>query len=141
MKTVSATAWIDAPPMKVWAVLTDLSRYPEWNPLFREAAGEVGVGRRIVLKSYPEGGRPMTVKPTITAARAGAELCWVSRLPGILTEEHRFTLSAGNGGTLVVQSETFRGALVLVSGKARARAEASFRAMNRALKARAESPP
>jgi len=32
MKTVSATAWIDAPPMKVWAVLTDLRSYPEWNP-------------------------------------------------------------------------------------------------------------
>lgn len=123
----------------MWAVLTDLSSYPEWNPLFREAAGEIAVGRRIVLRSFPEGGRPMTVRPTITAARAGAELSWVSRLPGILSGEHRFTLSAGNGGTLVVQSETFRGALVLVSGKAVARAEASYQAMNRALKARAES--
>ena len=44
MKTVSATTQIDAPPMAVWAVLTDLSRYPEWNPLFREASGQVAAG-------------------------------------------------------------------------------------------------
>ena len=37
MKTMSATIEISAPPLAVWAVLTDLSRYPEWNPLFREA--------------------------------------------------------------------------------------------------------
>ena len=63
MKTVLATAWIDASPMKVWASLTDLSRYQDWNPLFREASGEIAVGRRIFLRSYPAGGRPMTLGP------------------------------------------------------------------------------
>jgi hypothetical protein len=139
MKTVSATAWIDASPMKVWAILTDLSRYQDWNPLFREASGEVTVGRRIFLRSYPAGGRPMTLRPTITAATAATELAWASRLPGIIGGEHRFELSARNGGTLVVQSETFRGALVPFSGRALARAETGFRALNGALKVRAES--
>ena len=118
MKTVSATVWIDASPMKVWAILTDLSRFQDWNPLFREASGEIAVGRRIFLRSYPAGGRPMTLRPTITAATAGTELGWASRLPGIIGGEHRFELSAGNGGTLVVQSKTFRGALVPFSGRA-----------------------
>jgi len=40
MKTVSATTWIDAQPLKVWAILTDLSRYQEWNPFFVAAAGK-----------------------------------------------------------------------------------------------------
>ena len=55
MKTVSATTQIDAPPMAVWAVLTDLSRYPEWNPLFREASGEVrsAAGSRCAPSSPP----------------------------------------------------------------------------------------
>jgi len=139
MKIVSATTWIDAPPMKVWAILTDLSRYGDWNPLFPEAAGEIAVGRRIRLRSHPAGGRPMTLRPTITAATAGTKLGWASRLPGIIGGEHRFELRARNGGTLLVQSETFRGLLVPFSGRALARAETSFRALNGALKARAES--
>lgn len=47
MKTMSATIQIDAPPEAVWAALTDLDRYPEWNPLFREASGQVAAGSRI----------------------------------------------------------------------------------------------
>jgi hypothetical protein len=139
MKKVSATTWIDASPMKVWAILTDLSRYQDWNPFFREAAGEIAVGRRIFLRAYPAGGRPMKIRPTITAADAGAELGWAARLPGIIGGEHRFTLRPGNGGTLVVQSETFRGLLIPFSGKALTRAETSFQQLNDALKARAEA--
>ncbi len=44
MKTVTATIDIDAPPRAVWDVLTDLGRYPVWNPLFRSAAGDTTVG-------------------------------------------------------------------------------------------------
>jgi uncharacterized protein YndB with AHSA1/START domain len=44
MKTMSATIDIDAPPAEVWAILTDLGRYREWNPLFVEASGNVAVG-------------------------------------------------------------------------------------------------
>ena len=139
MKTVSATTQIDAPPMAVWAVLTDLSRYPEWNPLFREAAGQVAVGNRITLRSvHPANGRLMTVKPKITVADPDAELSWVSSLPGIISGEHCFTLTPADGGTRLEQSESFRGLLTAFPGKTFARAEASFRALNEALKKRAE---
>jgi hypothetical protein len=100
MKTVSATIQIDAPPEAVWAVLTDLGRYPEWNPLFREASGQVAAGNRIKLRSvHPANGRLMTVQPKITVADPGAELSWVASLPGIISGEHRFTLTPADGGT------------------------------------------
>src|ERR1700733_1283335 len=67
MKTMSATIQIGAPPEAVWAVLTDLGRYPDWNPLFREASGQVAVGSRITLRSvHPANGRLMTIKPRLT---------------------------------------------------------------------------
>lgn len=140
MKTVSATIQIDAPPMAVWALLTDLGRYREWNPLFREASSQVAVGNRITLRSaHPVSGRLMTVKPKITAADPGTELRWASSLPGIMSGEHSFALTPADGGTRLTQSETFRGLLVAFSGKTLARTEASFRTLNEALKKRAET--
>ena len=140
MKTMSATIQIDAPPTDVWAVLTDLSRYREWNPLFREASGQVAVGNRIRLRSvHPANGRLMTVKPKITVAAPGAELRWASSLPGIISGEHSFLLAAADGGTRLTQSENFRGLLTAFSGKTLARAETSFQELNEALKKRAET--
>ena len=140
MKIMSATIEIGAPPLAVWAVLTDLSRYPEWNPLFREASGEITAGKRIRLRSvHPASGRLMTVKPRIAAAEPGVELRWASSMPGIISGEHTFALRPADGGTRLVQSESFRGLLVPFSAKTLARAEASFQALNEALKKRAEA--
>jgi hypothetical protein len=140
MRTMSATIQVGASPQAVWAVLTDLTRYPEWNPLFREASGEVAVGSRITLRSvHPANGRMMTIKPKITVADPDAELRWVSSLPGIINGEHSFTLTPVDGGTRVEQSETFGGLLSVLATKTSTRAEASFRELNEALKRRAEA--
>lgn len=140
MKTTSATIQIGAPPMTVWAVLTDLGSYPEWNPLFREASGQVAVGSRITLRSvHPANGRMMTIRPKITAADPGAELRWTSSLPPLISGEHSFTLTEADGGTRLVQAETFSGLLVPLSGKTFARSETSFQGLNEAIKKRAEA--
>jgi hypothetical protein len=140
VQAFSAAIDIGAPPAEVWAILTDLGSYHEWNPLFVEAAGDVAVGQRIRLRSrHPANGRLMTVKPTITAVEPGTELRWASSLPGVISGEHSFTLSAADGGTRLVQAETFRGLLARFSGRTFANADASFRALNEALKERAEA--
>jgi hypothetical protein len=139
MKVVSASIEIEASPLDVWAVLVDLDRYPEWNPLFREASGRVAVGNRITLKSVPPGGRPMTVRPKIVSAEPGVELRWAASLPGLIGGEHTFALAAHDGGTRLVQSESYRGLLVPFSGPALARAETGFQSLNEALKKRAEA--
>lgn len=140
MKAMSATIDINAPPAEVWAILTDLASYREWNPLFVEASGNVAVGQRITLRSkHPANGRLMTVKPKITVAQPAAELRWTSSLPGLISGEHSFTLTAAGSGTRVVQSETFKGLLTGLSGKTFSNAETSFQALNQALKERAEA--
>ena len=139
MKTVSATTQIDASPMAVWAVLTDLSRYPEWNPLFREASGRVAVGERITLRAVqPTNGRLMTVRAKIVAADPGAELRWASSLPVLMSGEHSFVLTPLDGGTRLAQTEIYAG--LLAATVSVPRTETIFQAMNDALKQRAETP-
>jgi hypothetical protein len=116
METVTAATWIDAPPEAVWAVLTDLARYPEWT---------------------------MIRRPRVTATTPHEELRWTGRgpgmAPGLLTAEHSFTLKPGNGGTLVLQHVTVRGFMVRFSRQLLDRTEAGSRALNGALKARVEA--
>jgi hypothetical protein len=139
MKTVSATTQIDAPPMAVWAVLADLSRYPEWNPLFREASGQLAAGERITLRAVnPANGRLMTVKAKIVTADPGAELRWASSVPGIMTGEHSFVLTPLDGGTRLAQTEIYGG--LLAATVSVPRTETSFQALNEALKQLAETP-
>ena len=138
MKTVSVTTDIDAPPLEVWAVLTDLASYPQWNPLFPEASGELAVGSSVTLKTVQPRGRTMTVKATVLAVAPGAELRWTAGLKGIIGGEHAFVLSRRGSGTRLNQSESFGGLLAPLSGRVLARAEASFRELNEAIKARSE---
>jgi hypothetical protein len=140
VKTLSATIDIDADPMDVWALLTDLQSYPSWNPLFREASGEIAVGNTLVLKSvHPVSKRLMTVQATVVAAVPGRELRWTAGLKGIIGGQHGFLLTSIAEGTRLTQSETFSGVLVPLSGKVFARAEASFAELNQAIKKRAEA--
>ena len=139
MKTVSATTQIDAAPMAVWAVLTDLSKYPEWNPLFREASGQVAAGERITLRAVqPANGRLMTVRARIVAADPGAELRWTSNLPGIMSGEHSFVLTPLDGGTRLAQTEIYGGLLAATISVPRT--ETIFQALNDPQKQRAETP-
>jgi hypothetical protein len=138
-RTVSATIQIDAPPATVWAALTDLAAYPRWNPLFPEAAGQVAVGSRLTLKAVQANGRTMTVKPKILAATPNAELRWSAGLPGIIGGVHTFALTPADGGTRLVQAETFSGILVPLSGKTIAAAGTSYQALNEALKKHVET--
>ncbi len=59
-------------------------------------------------------------------------------MPGLFDGTHQFALEDMGGHTRLTQSETFRDVLVPVTGKIITQAEADFRALNQALKQRAE---
>ena len=82
----------------------------------------------------------MTFRPKVLAAEPGLLLRWIGRLimPGIFDGTHQFALDDVGGYTCLTQSETFRGVLVPFTGKIITQTEADFRALNQALKQRAE---
>ncbi len=140
MTEISAATQIAASPEQVWAILADLASYPQWNPLFREASGQLSAGNRITLKSTrPVNGRTMTVKASVLAAEPARELRWRSSLPGLMTGEHSFTLTPAEGGTRLIQTEIYSGLLARFSAKTTSSFHASFQALNDAIKHRAEN--
>jgi len=132
---------IDAPPERVWAVVTDFAAYPEWNPFIRQISGEQRVGARLEVRIEPPGARATTFKPTVRAVEANRELRWLGRLlvPGIVDGEHSLRIEPLQGGrSRFVQSERFSGILVGLLKGTLAKTETGFEQMNAELKSRAE---
>lgn len=112
---ISSEVTVEATPAEVWAVLTDLPRYGEWNPGFAEITGRIEVGARLDATFAKDGGRGMTLHPTVTAAEPGRGFTWLGRLvlPYVFDGEHRFEIhELAPGRVRVVQGERFRGLLV-----------------------------
>jgi len=134
---------IDASPVVVWSILTDLDRYADWNPFIVSAVGDVAVGAKLVNRLRAPGGRAMTFKPTVTVVEAERTFEWLGRLVvrGVFDGRHRFDLEpAPTGGTRFVHSEQFNGVLVRFLRKSLDSQTASgFEQMNIALKSRAEA--
>ena len=138
--TISAAIEIAATPERVWAVLADLGRYPQWNPVFREAAGQLAAGSRITLTStHPDSGRTMTAKVKVLTAEPASELRWASSVLGVMTSERSFVLIPAGGGTQLVQAGTYSGLFTRFPPKTLGRIRGSFDAINQAIKQQAET--
>ncbi len=93
---------IDAPPATVWALVSDLSRMPEWSPQTRKMKllGSMRVGAKTVnvnrrgLQAWP-------TTSTITAIEPERKLAFRVDLNGT---EWSYELEPIDGGTRVVES-------------------------------------
>jgi hypothetical protein len=142
MRTVSSEIEIAAPAGPVWDVLTNMERYPEWNPFIRELQGTLQVGERLNVRIQPPGGRAMAFRPIVRSFVPERELVWLGHLviPGLFDGEHRFSIQPLEEDRVRFrQAETFRGLLVPLTQSILNRTRRGFEAMNRALKERAES--
>lgn len=133
---------IDAAPAKVWAVLTDLRSYQDWNPFIFRASGVLRVGGTLTIEYHFKDGQ-RTSTPTLLAVEPERQLRWLGKfsVPGIFSAEHSFTLTEPEPGkTRLVQDEKFKGlAVPLVAKDLREDTLVRFEAMNQALKQRAEA--
>lgn len=133
---------IDAPPQRVWKVLTDFDHYHEWNP-FARIAGRPTENARLHVELTPPGGRTTRFRPTVTRVEKGHELRWLGHLvvPGLFDGEHRFVLDPLDDGerTTLTHAEEFSGVLApLVWRLIETGTERGFEEMNAALKRRVE---
>ena len=131
---------IDAPAERVWAVLIDFERFPDWNPFIRRIHGNPQVGSRLDVLLGASGTRPMRFRPTVKAVVPNRELRWLGQLglPGLFDGEHIFQIEPlGPMRSRFVQRERFRGLFVPLLARSLNRdARRGFEEMNRALRER-----
>jgi len=85
----SITVEIPAPPNRVWAVMVDVERWPEWTPtvtrLERFDHGPLVVGSRVRIWQP----RLPPAIWRVTELREGQSFIWISRSPGLaVVAEH-----------------------------------------------------
>jgi hypothetical protein len=144
MRQLQSTIDIEAPPERVWSVLTDLNAFSEWNPFIREARGDLRPGSELDIRIQPPGGRLIRFRPTVIKVDPRRELRWLGRtgVRGIFDGEHVHQLEPVAGdGTRYTQSERFSGIFAWFAGGIVKKTLVGFAAMNAALKQRAEGTP
>ena len=142
MREIRTEIEFEGTPEEAWEVLADLPAHAEWNPFITRFEGELRVDAKLEVRLQPEGGRGMTLRPTVLVVDPGRELRWIGHLlvPGIFDGEHRFVIEpVGPGRVRLIQSERFGGVLVpLLWKKLEDGTAKGFRAMNEALARRVE---
>jgi hypothetical protein len=133
---------IAATPERVWKVFTDFTSFPSWNPFIRRMTGELVPGRKLHI-TLRLGRSLLRFKPRVSVVKPSREIRWVARqaIPRLFDVERAFEFEAeGPSATRFVQFEVGRGLLApIIMPLMRRRIAKGYGALNRALKARAES--
>jgi len=137
---------IDASEDQVWAILSDLEAYKEWNPFMQEALGELVVGERLHMRLHNESLTLDPFEPTILQVIPGKEINWLGRvanIPRLFDGHHHLVIEPQpNGGVKFIQYEQFNGIIVsltkLFQKQLFVDTEQGFIKMNHALKSKAE---
>jgi hypothetical protein len=141
MKTLQTEIQIQASPEKVWKILTDFAKYPEWNPFITRAVGRDEVGSAVDI-SVPSGSKVLKLHCIVIKAEPKQVLCWKYHvgLPFLFRGEHSFTIEPmGSNYVRFVDQEIFNGLFVPMQAQdIDTNSRHGFEAMDQALKMRAE---
>lgn len=133
---------IEAPIERVWHVLSDFPRYPQWSRFIQSIEGTPNAGARLSVQ-LNDGGTTMRFRPEVLVC-GPHELRWRGLLGAsfVFTGEHRFLLEAlSESRTRLIHSEVFSGILVSLLWKRLDTAtRQGFQDFNAALRARSEHP-
>ena len=111
MTSYAVTKEIGATPDAVWSILTDASRYTEWNPTIVSLDGTISEGQTIALVSTVNPKR--TFKLKVSDVDAPNSMVWWDGMPlGLFKGVRTFTVTQqDSGGTVFSMEEVYSGAL------------------------------
>lgn len=143
MQTVKTEIDIEAPPEKVWGIITDIGKWQEWSPTINGSEGEAAVGTTLTItmmgkESDKDGPK---YNPKIIRMDKPTYFHWQAHMMAgfIFTNDKIIELEATLIGTKVTHTETFKGLMAaLMRGQIDKGVPPMLNMMNEALKNTAE---
>ena len=138
MRSYEAVTRIDASPADVWALLTDVGSWRDWDSGVDRVEGRIALGEPITIYATMIRSRPFTA--TVTEIRPQEAMRWRAGLRfGVATIERNYTLDAQqDGGTVLTVREDHTGPLAGLLDRSTPDLNPSFRQFCAGIKAKAE---
>ncbi len=114
MKELRTEIEIQASPEKVWQILIDFDKWPEWNPFIHTVVGKPETGENVDI-TFRTASKEMTLHCTIVESEPSQELCWQYHvmIASLFRGEHSFIIEpVGTDRVRFVDREIFNGLLV-----------------------------
>ena len=138
MKEYRASTFIKATPEKIWSILTDAAKYPEWDPVAERIEGRIAPGETVTAYTKLSPGRAFPAK--VTEFEPGRKMTWTGGMPlGLFKGVRTFTLiPQGNNTVEFILRETFSGPMLALIGGSLPDMTEPFKGFVAGLKKRAE---
>ena len=136
-KSVHSELIINAPVEKVWQVLTDTGKYPEWNPTMKLLEGEMKEGNTLKYQFTQDAENISEIPAQVKKVIPNQLLNQGDGLPFVITYNHKYILEPIDHGTKITIHEDYDGIYVPFWNPQPV--EAAYARLNKALKERVES--
>lgn len=140
-RTIQTEIIIDAPKERVWEILVDFGKYPQWNPFMLELIGRAASGEKLKVTMQPPGQKPTVFKPVVQTAEPFKHFEWLGKMPiNMFIGRHSMAIEElSEKRVRFIHSEQFSGWLAgFILKKVGNATREGFIAMNKALKEQAE---
>jgi hypothetical protein len=139
MNRFAASTTIDAPADRIWAILTDGSKWTDWNPTVVKFEGSIGQGQ--TLKVYPAINPKRAFPVKVSHFQAPRVMVWTGGMPlGLFKGVRTFELNGTPSGAVEFSMrEVYSGPLAPLIGRSIPDLQPEFEKFVQALKARAEA--
>jgi hypothetical protein len=138
MKEFSVRINIKASPERIWEILTDASRWLEWNTTINRIEGKIAPGEKVTLYSKVSPGRAFPLR--VSEFSAPKHMVWSDGSPLFFKGERSYDLNAKSDGSVDFEMrEVFSGLMAGLITRTIPDLQPSFLEFAAVLKNRAES--